>query len=252
MTPRRAFRPAVREAALEDRLVLSHSGNFFEVRAAIREQYVQRFQADYFALGNSLVTAASGDTTNFSTTLQKDVDALNSEITAALGLSPLAASSLTPAVNDLLVGTGSNSLLSQLSALATPAGGGAASGNSYRAEITPILLQSYQQVVADLNTFTFNPFFNFSTSTSGTTASTTSTGGTVTTASVKQAGTMPIFTSPFAHVTFATPSAASTTTSGTGGTIALASVNTSNFVAASLGDTTFAGPGFHRGPNLIS
>jgi hypothetical protein len=193
---RHAFRPDVSAAALEDRLVLNSSPAILgaiaqelgvsqalvsssrnePIRLAIRDLYLARFQRDFTNFDIQFGAASSQITSNPSaatSAVSQALTTLTTNVTSALALSPRAARSLIPAVEQLLMGAGPNSLASQLTAL-TP--------TSTSAQASGIISNAQLQLYNALNVFTRSPNFDFSGFFSGTTAPVTT--GTGTTAPV--------------------------------------------------------------------
>lgn len=136
MRPRPEFRPCLAGSELEDRVVLSgtstpqilplptHFGDDGSVLGQIRDQYIRQFRVSYTTLANQLQSAATTDLANgdkaaLTTQVGRDLNALNSDLTAMLSLSPLAQNHLTPTIQQSIVGSGADSLKTQLGTLAS-------------------------------------------------------------------------------------------------------------------------------------
>jgi hypothetical protein len=137
---RRTYRPQLGELVLEDRVVLSQAssqimvlptrfGNDGSVLGQIRNQYIRQFRVSYSTLATNLESAASaalasGDTATLQTQVGLDLQALDQDLTAMLSLSPLAQKSLTPTIQESIVGDGADSLKTLLNGLSSSITGG--------------------------------------------------------------------------------------------------------------------------------
>ena len=161
MRDRHAFRPRVTDSRLEDRLVLSNS----PVPSTIVNAYIHQFHTQFDSIStgvaNAVDTTLLGGNNSTPTTATRSaydaevmmlVDQADTTLDNILALSPLAQEKFTAQVDDLLVGTGSNSLISELNALPTPTSTGA-QVTAFTTDAKNLIFAAEKLALADLDAF---------------------------------------------------------------------------------------------------
>jgi len=135
----------------------------------VNDSYVRQFQrafADFSAafsdsVNNVLFAGGVAPTAAGRTTFDQQVllglNSLNNDLTAMLALSPRSSAQLLPQVQDLVIGSGPNSLATQLAALATPTDVAGQSAFSFGVLSSQAIDGAFRQALRLLDGFFGNP-----------------------------------------------------------------------------------------------
>lgn len=161
MKRRNPFRPTVGDSSLEARLVLTRSA----VPEFIVGAYVREFRTELKSISSGINNAITdillggnnsdptpASRTAYDAQVKTLIDNAETVLDDVLALSPLAARKFTGQINDLLAGTGSTSLISQLNALTTPSSTGAPV-DLFKADSVKLVDQALHESLVDLDHF---------------------------------------------------------------------------------------------------
>ena len=161
MKNRGKFRPSVTDSTLEDRIVLSQS----PVPSLIVNAYVSQFRTQFdgisSGLTNAVTTTLLGGNNSTPTTASRTAydtqvaDLLNQADTTlgnVLSLSPLAQQKFTGQVDQILTGTDSTSLGTELNALTTPTATGTPV-TTFTTDSTNLVSAALKEALVDLDSF---------------------------------------------------------------------------------------------------
>lgn len=136
---------------------------------SIQGSYVRQFQRAFADFASSYSDAVSGtlfaggagqiaaNRPDFDAQVNQDLFNLVDDLTSMLSLSPRAAANLTPSIQNLVVGSGPNSLGSQLAALSSPSDIEGETAFTLGQEASTKIDQAFRQAVAQLNRFASDP-----------------------------------------------------------------------------------------------
>jgi hypothetical protein len=151
-------------------------------RQEIATAYVRQIQRAYAAFSNSYSSAvqdtlfnggASAIPTNVGTfqgQVATAVESLQSDLVTMLSISPRAANSLIPELENALTGDGPDSLISQLLAITSPTDVTGQTADTFGSQSSAAIDGSFRTVVALLRQFAANPGVNLTTATQATTS----------------------------------------------------------------------------------